>query len=252
MGAPSQDQIDEAIKLGVKEGLSEQEMLRALMELERLSDEELAAFGINPNGAPPAPQLPTLQPDPPAARKPEVEAPGFVPAAVRTRHDGWTAARQRDFIQALAETGCVSEACAEVGISARSAYRLREHPKAGGFRAAWDHALSLSTARLSALAFERAVHGTVEQVYYKGELVGERRRPDNRLLMWLLSHHDPVTYGYLSRPQKNAAHESFYLARAARAEMPKLVKKLTDVPFDECPAERTSLADYDDSLTSPA
>jgi hypothetical protein len=47
---------------------------------------------------------------------------------VRNRYDGWTAGRQRAFIAALAETGCVSEACAEVGIIARSAYRLREQP----------------------------------------------------------------------------------------------------------------------------
>lgn len=225
-------------------------MVSALMELERLSDEELAAYGVQPEGAPP----PTVRSRRPPACPPEVQAPEFPAAAVRVRHDGWTAARQRDFIQMLTETGCVSEACAEVGISARSAYRLREHPRAAGFRTAWDHALSLSTARLSALAFERAVHGTVEQVFYKGELVGERRRPDNRLLMWLLSHHDPVTYGYLSRPQKDAAHESFYLGRAARAQMPKLVRKLADVPFDECPVERIGIghSDYDDSLTSPA
>jgi hypothetical protein len=146
----------------------------------------------------------------------------------------------------------LSEACAEVQISARSAYRLRARPRAQGFRRAWDHALSLSTARLAALAFERAVHGTLEQIFHKGELVGERRRPDNRLLMWLLSHHDPVTYGYLSKPQKEAPHASFYPARAARVEMPRLVRKIADMPFDDCPVEMIGIGhpDYDDSLGS--
>ena len=35
----------------------------------------------------------------------------FEPVKLRPRHDGWTAERQYRFIQALAETGCVEEAC---------------------------------------------------------------------------------------------------------------------------------------------
>ena len=47
--------------------------------------------------------------------KPETDnAPGafpqFAPVAVRARHDGWTAQRQRRFIEALASNGCVAEA----------------------------------------------------------------------------------------------------------------------------------------------
>ena len=39
----------------------------------------------------------------------------FEPVKLRPRHDGWTAERQYRFIQALAETGCVEEACRRVG-----------------------------------------------------------------------------------------------------------------------------------------
>lgn len=39
----------------------------------------------------------------------------------RTRHDGWTAERQRIFLTALAETGCISEACGLAGVSSRCA-----------------------------------------------------------------------------------------------------------------------------------
>ena len=60
----------------------------------------------------------------------------FEPVPVQPRFDGWTADRQRTFIRCLAETGCMKTACAEVGITPRSAYRLREHPRAAGFRAA--------------------------------------------------------------------------------------------------------------------
>jgi hypothetical protein len=35
----------------------------------------------------------------------------FDPVALRRRTDGWTPDKQTDFIAALAETGCVEEAC---------------------------------------------------------------------------------------------------------------------------------------------
>ncbi|MBX9858014.1 MAG: hypothetical protein K2Y20_00300, partial [Sphingomonas sp.] len=53
----------------------------------------------------------------------------FAPAPLRTRHDGWSAQRQRDFITALADSGCITLACRAVGVSPQSAYRLRRHPK---------------------------------------------------------------------------------------------------------------------------
>ena len=102
----------------------------------------------------------------------------FTPVPVRARHDGWTVERQRTFIQCLAETGCVRTACAEVGLNARSAYKLREHTNAQAFRSAWDHATSLATARLTSIAFDRAINGGVERIYRNGELYEERRKPD--------------------------------------------------------------------------
>ena len=43
----------------------------------------------------------------------------FTPAQLRPRHDGWTAQRQIAFVEALAETACVEEACRRVGSAAR-------------------------------------------------------------------------------------------------------------------------------------
>ena len=68
----------------------------------------------------------------------EAEAPAFLAdyrpvVGQRTRHDGWTAERQRTFLTVLAETGCISEACSEAGVSSRSAYRLRQLPHAKAF-----------------------------------------------------------------------------------------------------------------------
>jgi hypothetical protein len=50
-------------------------------------------------------------------------APEFDIAPTRKRHAGWTAERQRKFIEHLALTGHVGEACAVVGVSSSSAYR---------------------------------------------------------------------------------------------------------------------------------
>ena len=175
----------------------------------------------------------------------------FETARMRPRADGWTAQRQRAFIAALAETGCVSEACAEVGITPRSAYRLREHGQAAGFRSAWGHAESMATARLTALAFERAVHGSVESIYRGGELVEERRKPSDRLLMWLLSHRDPVSYGWLSKPHKEAPHISFYPLQSARDELPVLLDALSDIDTESCPAEPVADADIDYDRSDP-
>ena len=90
----------------------------------------------------------------------------YSPVALAPRRDGWTAERQRTFLTALAETGSISLACTEAGISARSADRLRARPEATAFADAWEQALKLATIRLVTIAYERrARHGarTVEE-----------------------------------------------------------------------------------------
>lgn len=229
MEKPTEQQLADAIIESARLGESEAQFDDRVADLHRLSDEELAEMGVVP-----------------IQQEGEVSEPlHFAPVPVKRRHDGWTAERQRTFIATLAETGCVSEACAEVGITPRSAYRLREHPKAVSFRAAWDHATSMASARLVALAFERAVHGSVERIYRNGELVEERRKPSDKLLMWLLSHRDPVGYGWLARPPSEAPHQSFYPVQHARREMPKHLRRLSDIDPADCPAERTLGTDLD-------
>lgn len=107
----------------------------------------------------------------------------------RKRLAGWSAARQRVFLVALAETGQVHLAAAAARLSARSAYGLRARSPA--FAAAWDMAERLAAGRLSALAFDRAISGRIEQVWQGGELVAEKRIPSDKLLMWLLARLDP-------------------------------------------------------------
>ena len=68
----------------------------------------------------------------------------FVPVPVRARRDGWTVTRQRGFVRALGEGVTVAAAAARVGMSARSAYRLHDRPRAASFRKAWRIAQALA------------------------------------------------------------------------------------------------------------
>src|SRR5688572_29121922 len=110
----------------------------------------------------------------------------FTPAQLRPRHDGWTAERQIAFVEALAETACVEEACRRVGMSDSSAYRLRNRYNGRHFRAAWDAALDCALSRLEQAALGRALHGTARPIFHKGDQVGEWRHHDERLTMFLL------------------------------------------------------------------
>jgi hypothetical protein len=123
--------------------------------------------------------------------------PGTLHATVptRARHDGWTPDKQHDFIAALAESGCVKDACAAVGMSRESAYKLRARADASVFRQAWDVALDYAIRALSDAALSRAIHGVSRPVFYKGEQIGERRHYDERLTLFLLRYRDPTRYG---------------------------------------------------------
>jgi hypothetical protein len=119
----------------------------------------------------------------------------FDPVRLRYRHDGWTPGRQEDFIRALAACGCVEEAARRVGLSSSSAYDLRARPEAQSFRLAWEAALDMAMPRMTDAAISRAIYGVPVPHFYKGEQVGEHRRYDERLTMWLLRYRDPVRYG---------------------------------------------------------
>ncbi len=129
------------------------------------------------------------------ADKPTTLAPPFTPVPLRPRWDGWTPARQIAFIEALADTACVLEACRIAGMSTVSAYALRRHADAEDFRAAWDAALDMGVHRLEQAALGRALNGVPRPVFYKGEQVGEWREYDERLTMFLLRYRRPHRFG---------------------------------------------------------
>lgn len=163
---------------------------------------------------------------------PAPQVPAFDIAPTRKRHAGWTAERQRRFIEHLALTGHVGEACAVVGVSSSSAYRLKNKAGAESFSRAWDAALRLATTRMAAIAVDRALNGRVERHYKDGELVMERRIPSDYLLTWLLSRLDPAQFGSPSARALAAATGN--PCDKARTELAGLMASFEDVPEEEC------------------
>jgi len=164
--------------------------------------------------------------EPPDTFDPDIPAVPFDPEPSR-RVRGWNAPCQRRFIEALAETGSVHLAAKAAGLSARGAYALRL--RSGPFAAAWDNAQQLAVGRLSALAFDRAIHGRVDQVYRDGALIAEKRVPSDRLLMWLLARLDPKRF---AAPWELRADGVADPQGDAQRAFPSLVAALTDTPHE--------------------
>jgi hypothetical protein len=127
-----------------------------------------------------------------AVRRPVAAAqlPDFEPVPrQRPRHDGWTPERQRAFIEALADTGCVAIAARMVNMSPEGVYQLRRQPGAESFRAAMDAAQTIGLQPVKDEAFERAMRGQLVPVFVGGKLMGFRRKKNDRLLMFILRHY---------------------------------------------------------------
>lgn len=124
-------------------------------------------------------------PPPPRQRR---QVPSFTPVPLRYRADGWTPVRQAAFLALLAETRSVSMAARAVGMSRKSAYRLRDRPGAESFAAAWDKVLTIAgDSRMSThdLLWHRVEYGKIRPVMNRGRCVGMRASPDNDALIIL-------------------------------------------------------------------
>lgn len=104
------------------------------------------------------------------------------------RHDGWTPHKKRLFLERFAECGVLIEACEAVGMSAKSAYNLRDRDPL--FAAGLEAACVKARAPLADEAYSRARNGVVERIYKDGIVVAERHRYDNRLTMSVLARLD--------------------------------------------------------------
>ena len=178
----------------------------------------------------PTDSLPPARPADNPAAEPTAGATPFDGVALedsRKRLVGWSAERQRVFLVNLAETGSVHLACAAARLSARSAYGLRARSPA--FAAAWDTADQLAVGRLSAIAFDRAIHGRTEQVWQDGILVSEKRVPSDRLLTWLLARLDPKRF---AAPWELRGDRSADPQAEARERFPALLDGLPDTALE--------------------
>jgi hypothetical protein len=159
----------------------------------------------------------------PVPRSERPALPAFEPVPRRYRHDGWTPERQKAFIEALADTGCVTRAAAMVNMSQANCYALRRAPGAEGFRRAWDAALDFGLKRLKDIAFERAIEGQLVPVFVAGKLMGFRRKKNDRLLMFILRHYGQDAGGRKTTVNYFSTRATAGAARADPAADPSAV-----------------------------
>ena len=182
----------------------------------------------------------------------------------RIRRDGWTEARQKTFLRALSETGCVRDACVRAVISSTSAYRLRSAQP--DFARAWERALAKAAPTIEQAAFERAVHGWDEVVTRDGRELSRRRRYSDSLLRLLMERgmladglkrrgEPPTQKELVERAQKAAyAAGGFFATKASREAAEKsLLKKLDGLAKrmrmeEEEKAEKTRAAEPEAQL----
>ncbi|MCD2322986.1 hypothetical protein LQ953_03020 [Sphingomonas sp. IC-56] len=154
----------------------------------------------------------------------------------RVRSDGWTPLRQRAFLRALTEMGCVSDACKKVQVSTTSAYRLRA--KSSEFAAAWAKAQKKGRAVLEEAAYSRAVEGWDEVVEKDGQEVSRKRRYSDSLLRLLVQRGDLQSgFGGMSPDEREkAAHKAaeaaggcFSTPKSEGSARERLEKKLLEM-----------------------
>jgi hypothetical protein len=129
------------------------------------------------------PEAATDEPASPATHPASLD---FDPVSTRHRIDGITPDKQREYVEALADTGVARVAAARIGVSEQAVGRLRRRADARSFNLACEAARRFGARRLHSIAWERAIEGTIRRHYYHGELKSEERVYDNRLLVYLL------------------------------------------------------------------
>ena len=122
-------------------------------------------------------------PTPPETGPPARADIPFAPAPMsRTRHDGWSAARQRQFVDALFVMGSVGKALKAVGMGRVSAYNLRKRAGAEDFARAWDAALRIGRLQQYSYAMERAINGVTTIRVRRGGTIEVQAMPDVSLM----------------------------------------------------------------------
>ena len=112
---------------------------------------------------------------------------GARPQKRPVRVKGWTAKKERRFIEALTESCNVTFAAKEAGISVSAVYRRRQLDAT--FRSAWGRAVSVGYSQLEMMLLERALHGVEKPVPAKAGETSVMRHYDDRTALALLKLH---------------------------------------------------------------
>lgn len=101
--------------------------------------------------------------------------------------------KRQKFLETLRQTGQVREAVKAAKACDSTFYMIRQREP--DFAAAWEEALQIGLDRLQDEAIRRAIDGSEEPVFYKGQQVATVRKYSDRLLTVLLKAHRPERYG---------------------------------------------------------
>ena len=105
-----------------------------------------------------------------------------------SRIDGWTPFNRKLFLQVLAETGRVTQACDYCRLSKQSAYALRARDPI--FAAGWDAACELARMPLADALYEQALDGLTDTITRDDGSKITRHRFDSRLSIAVLNRLD--------------------------------------------------------------
>lgn len=118
-------------------------------------------------------------------------APDLGPILTAIRNDyRWTPACQRVFLEELACTGSVTQACAYVAKSPRSAYDLRFRRDGAALALGWDGAILMARIVVADQLMERALNGYEEVSVKQDDGSRVRHKQDNKLGQNLLARLD--------------------------------------------------------------
>lgn len=151
-----------------------------------------------------------------------------------SRADGWTPARQRLFLEAVAAGHTVIDACALVGLSYQSAYAFRRRSSGAAFALGWQAAQLLARQHLADTLYVRVIEGQCDTITRPDGSTWQRHRFDNRLAATMLARLDRLADAVASE----GAHA------AARTVADRFDRFLDSLP-DQC------LRDADGNIPGP-
>ena len=121
------------------------------------------------------------------------------PKRRRPRKHEWTEAKERRFVETLADTCNVTLAVEAAGMSLTSAYNRRKTHAA--FRAAWAEAIATAYQRLELVLLDRALNGTEKIVRRKDGSEEHMRDYSNTVALTLLRMHRDSAAEAMNEPE---------------------------------------------------